>query len=242
MKKIILSVISIPITLLFSVNKIFEYYSTGHSSDSLMQSILNANSIDELFLQGFCVGCVIPLMFALIWGIYFYRDLQIGGVYIFVRQKSRLKWYWKRCLSIFIYCVVYTLLFVFIKDILCFGFSSKIFDKNNIISVLKICLSSLQIGLICAVIINFFAIFFGSNIGYLLGIIIDLSLLGAGFLFRFSTSVYASVNPFTAYIRSFESDFNIIELIIQTMSIVLTFTLGYYAVKKMDIGLVNKEI
>lgn len=242
MKRIIMSVISVPIALLFSAGEIFKHYNTNVFTDNLMQSILGSESADEIFLQGFCVGCIVPLMFAVFWGTYFYHDLQIGSVYIFTRQKSRLKWYVKHCLSLVMYCAVYSILFILTKYIICFGFSSELFFRHNIISAIRICLSSIQIGLVGAVIINFFVIFVGSSVGYLLGSGLNVAILGAGFLTRFSQPILMSANPFTAYIRSFWGGFNGTELLVQLISTVLFMLLGYLAVRKMDIGLSNKEM
>ena len=242
MKKIIMSVISIPIALLFSVGEMFRNNNANEISNNLMQSILNSESADEIFLQGFCIGCIVPLMFAVLWGTYFYHDLQIGSVYIFTRQKSRIKWYVKHCLSLVMYCAVYSILFTAVKYIICFGSSSELFRSNNIISAVRICLSSIQIGLVGAVIINFFVIFFGSSVGYLLGIVANAAILAAGYFTRFSKHIMMSANPFTAYIRSFWGGFNATEFLIQLISILLIMLLGYSAVRNMDIGLSNKEI
>lgn len=242
MKKIYFAFLSFPIVLIFSAAEIFEVTNTNQIFGNIMQSILGSESADEVFLQGFCVGCIVPVLFSVFYGTYFYHDLMIGGVYIFTRQKSRIKWYISHCLRLTVYAVIYSVIFTLTKYCISFGFSSNLITIQNIVSSINICISVIQIGIVGAIIINTLVILFGSGIGYSAGIGIIFCLLGAGYVTRFSNAVLMSVNPFSSYIRAFGGGFDTIRFFVQITSIILVLSLGYISVRKMDIGLSNKEI
>ena len=64
MKKIYFAFLSFPIVLIFSAAEIFEVTNTNQIFGNIMQSILGSESADEVFLQGFCVGCIVPVLFS----------------------------------------------------------------------------------------------------------------------------------------------------------------------------------
>ena len=75
MKKIYFALLSFPIVLIFSAAEIFEVTNTNQFFCNIMQSILGSENADEVFLQGFCVGCIVPVLFSVFYGTHFYPPI-----------------------------------------------------------------------------------------------------------------------------------------------------------------------
>ena len=117
-------------------------------------------------------GMLEIVIFSLLFGAHLYHDLYENSVYIFIRQKSRSRWYAKRAAELFLFSVVYSLLFVGGTFLLCRFYTGQRVDTETAeifaVTYILIALFSFWITLM----INITAVFTGSVTAFLIHYII----------------------------------------------------------------------
>ena len=73
-------------------------------------------------------GLMEVIVFNLLFGTYIYHDLYENSIYIFIRQKSRIKWFINRSFQLFAYSAVYNILFILSTFLLCVVYSNQEID------------------------------------------------------------------------------------------------------------------
>ena len=188
------------------------------------------------------------IIFNLLFGSYIYRDLYENTVYIFVRQKNRVAWLWKRAAGLLLYTMFFHVLYTGMIFGLCLNFSKYEMDKLAIeiffITYVMLVLYTYWITLI----INLLAIRMGETFAFIITYIgtLLLSVLAITHekipvLKEFP--VLLKFNPVAAMALHWENGVEeaALHMVYFVILIVLTLVIGSLVMQRVDIGLENKE-
>lgn len=116
-------------------------------------------------------GLVVPIVFNVIYGTFFYRDMHISSTYMYVRCRSKLAWYIRKCLQLIMLAAIYILISVSSAAVLS-GICSGEKITESILSVLITSYASLlTFTVITTLIINILALYTGTAVAFIINYI-----------------------------------------------------------------------
>lgn len=193
-------------------------------------------------------GLMEVIVFNLLFGTHIYRDLYENSIYIFIRQKSRIKWFVNRSFQLFVYSAVYNILFVLMTFLLCVIYSKQEID---IVAVRIVVITYILIQLFSfwtTLMINLLAIRIGATASFITNY---MTLLALSFLAVNYESVpiiknipfFLSLNPVTNVTINWNDGIGkgLYPAFYFLILIGTTMLLGGKIISKMDISLENKE-
>ncbi len=232
-------------------------------SNLLIPGVYMEIPVAELFLQNIFAGnpsrentdVVIAMfglleiiIFNLLFGTYIYRDLYENTAYIFVRVKSRSRWFFKKAKALFVYSGIYNALFLGSTFLLCVGYSQSAIDK---VAVRLLIITFILIQLFVfwsTLLINLLAIGVGATKAFLINYIM-LALMSAGavnfekipLLNQFP--ILLKLNPVANVVINWNDGMGkgLIPAIYFVVIIIITYEMGRRMILGMDIGINNKE-
>lgn len=249
-KNLLKILIFIPIVLFRKIDVIFSRMRFDIPvAEFFVQNMFSGNpSRQNTNLTLVMFGLFEIILFCLLFGEYIYKDLFGSGVYIIVRQKSRLKWFLRRCAELFIISILFSIVFVGINFIIGLWFSRYSIDYMAIkVLVLTLILVSL-FSFWQVLMINLVAIGFGSTISFSINYIIltVLSLLAVSYekipiirnfplLLKLNPVSNVTINWFAEWGETLMPVLYFIALL------ALSIFIGNRVIKSIDISLKNNE-
>ena len=188
------------------------------------------------------------VVFNLLFGNYLYRDLYENTDYIFVRYPNRIKWFLPRAKRLALYTILYVFLFLGITFVLCANFSSGEIDETAIwvlfITFIMLCLFTYWTTLI----INLLSMRLGSTMAFisLYIVMVVLAALAIGhekIPVINKCPLLLKLNPIANVVIQWESGSkeSLFHAVYFICLIMITLCVGGVFVKRIDIGLINKE-
>lgn len=193
-------------------------------------------------------GMVEIILFSLLFGVYIYKDLFGSGIYIITRQRSRIKWFFRRCAELLMSAALFSIMFVGTTFIISVNCSKHGVDP---LAVKLFLLTGVLVTLFAfwqTLMINLTAIRLGSTIGFVVNYIALtlLSLLavshekipvlnGLPLLLRLNPVANVTIN------WAAEWGETIMPVVYFIALSVLTMLIGMRRVENMDISLQNNE-
>lgn len=232
-------------------------------SNLLIYSNKSTMPIAELFLQNMfsgnpsrtntnivivMFGLVEVIVFNLLFGTHIYRDLYENSIYIFVRQKSRWKWFLNRSAQLFLYSAVYHGIFVFLTFLLCMNFSNLSLDAVAI-RVLLTTYTLIQLfAFWTTLVINLLAIRLGSTASFIVNYVVLLVLSMAALKHEKIPVIQnmpfiLALNPVANVTINWNDGIGkgLFPALYFIILIIITVILGGIMILKTDISLENKE-
>lgn len=232
-------------------------------SNLLLPGINMETPVAELFLQNIffgnpsredtdvalaMFGMLEVIIFNLLFGAHIYRDLYENSIYIFVRVRSRSKWFFRKVVELFLYSGMYHLLFLGSTFWLCANYSEKPVDAVAV-RMLIITFVMLQLFTFWSTLcINLVAVCVGTIKSFMLNYI-ALTVFSAWaikfeaipLLNRFP--ILLQLNPVANVIVNWSSGLGtgLVPAVYFLVIIFLTYKLGVRLISGLDISITNKE-
>lgn len=197
----------------------------------------------------FAFFAILPILgFAVFNGTMIYENWNIDGIYIITRQKNRIFSFLKSSIRLFLNSFIGSIIYIFVPiSYSIIVMNGKPFNNSSVINF-KIFITVAVLCYFFAMSINIFSIMFGSNYGFLIGIILFLfsgslaqNLLDkSSFVIRLAITL---LNPFVPFYLSTMDRLSISLMMFYALiqcTIVTIF--GLFLIKRIDIGLSNKEM
>lgn len=167
-------------------------------AEFFLQRILSGNpSRSETKVAVVLFGMLEIVVFNLLYGSLIYRDLYENSAYIFVRQRSRRRWFVARSLELLAYGAVYALLYIGITFALCAGYSDQRVDAVAIKIVILTYILITLFTFWTTLLINLAAILVGTATSFVINYVL-LSFLS---LFAVEFETIPIVNRFPLLLR-----------------------------------------
>lgn len=220
-------------------------------------------SVAELFLQNVFSGSpsrthanIVIVMFGLfevvifniLFGSLFYRDFFDNSIYIFVRQKSRLRWYINRLWQLTLFSMIYNTIFIGITFVLSARYSKFGIDKEALYMFLLAFVMVFLFSLWTTILINLISIKTGSVLSFITNYI---ALTVCSFLAIFHEKVpivrnipiLLALNPVANVTINWGDGIGkgLLPSVYFIIIILITTILGYMVISRTDISLENKE-
>lgn len=188
------------------------------------------------------------IIFNLLYGSHIYRDLYENTVYIFTRQKNRIKWLCKRATELFLYTMLYHGLYTGIVLAICQDYSQYEIDalviKFFIITYVMLVLYTFWTTLV----INLLAFRFGETISFI-AIYIFTLLMSVVAIHHEKIPLIKEMpfllkwNPVANVVIQWEGGIEEVAFhaVYFILLIAITLLVGGVVIQRMDIGLENKE-
>lgn len=160
-----------PITIIYNLDMVLSQQRTTASLNDFfifstfdMQSILENKS---LILTMFNVALII--VFNLFFGTTIYREFADNGVYLFTRIRDRKKWFFKKAMKIVFYSGIYSLLYLIVTLCLCMIHKGQLLSWSVVPIFVLMWFALSVVTILTTMIINFFSIFHGEQVGFIVG-------------------------------------------------------------------------
>lgn len=188
------------------------------------------------------------IVFNLLFGNYLYRDMYENTDYIFVRYPNRKKWFFLHAKRLALYTTLYVCLFLGITFGLCVNFSTGEIDETAIwvllITYIMLCLFTYW----TTIIINLLSMHLGATMAFisLYIVMVVLAALAIGHekipLIN-QCPLLLKLNPIANVVIQWESGSkeSLFHAVYFICLISITLCVGSIFVKRIDIGLINKE-
>jgi hypothetical protein len=193
-------------------------------------------------------GLVEVIVFNLLFGTYIYRDLYENSIYIFVRQKSRGKWFHNRSAQLFVYSAVYHGLFVFLTFLLCMRYSNQRVDIVAIRVVLTTYILIQLFAFWTTLVINLLAVRLGATASFIVNYVVLLVLSMVALNHEKIPVIkdipfVLSLNPVANVTINWNDGIGkgLFPAVYFIILITITMILGGIMISKTDISLENKE-
>ena len=188
------------------------------------------------------------IMFSILFGVYIYRDLYENSVYIFVRQRSRIKWFLSKAVGLFLYCAIYNMLFVGIIFYLCTNCSGEEIDMVAVEILVITYIMILLFTYWMTIIINILSFRFGATLSFMINYVALLVMSALAVSHEKMPIINKSqmllkLNPVANVVIKWEDGImrGIYPALYFWVLIVITLFIGCIIAKNMDIGLENRE-
>ena len=167
-------------------------------AELFLQNIFSGNpSRKETKVVMVLFGMMEIVVFNLLYGSLIYRDLYESSAYIFVRQKSRRRWFAGKSLELLAYSAVYNLLFIGITFGLCVWRSEQRLDAVAVKIVILTYILATLFTFWTTLLINLTAILAGAAMSFVINYVV-LSLLS---LFAVGFETISIVNKFPLLLK-----------------------------------------
>lgn len=195
----------------------------------------------------FAFFAILPICgFMALNGSYIYNKWSLNGIYILTRQRKRIKSFLKDTIFLFFRAIIGGLIYLIVPAIYFAVVVRKNFYDQLEIS-LSVFISAVAICYSLSAIENYISILIGSSYGILGGIVIFLIFgsIGMGLIGKRTTICKAAAifDPFLSLYLSATDRISIMSVFVLTLTHTFLITIvGIVLIRKVDIGLSNKEI
>ncbi len=191
-------------------------------------------------------GLIVPIVFNIIYGTFFYRDMHINNTYMYVRCKSKLVWYIRKCIQLILLAAVYTLISVSSAAFLSSICSGEMISKSILAVLITSYMSLLSFTIITTFIINILALYVGTAIAfvinYLFLILMYYISIRIDYIHIGNIKVNMSyLNIMDNTIVPWRDEINYISIIINFFFVTIIAISGYLCCRSTDLCLRDKE-
>jgi len=138
-------------------------------AEMFLQNIFSGNpSREDTDIVIAIFGLLEVVIFNLLFGAYVYHDLYENSAYVFVRQKSRGKWFGKRAAELFLFSALYHLLLIGLTFLLCMGCSEQGVDSEAVRVLIITYVMILLFTFWTTLLINIVAILTGAAVSFVI--------------------------------------------------------------------------
>ena len=225
---------------LFNNDLLRDYFSSNMTDKSIIDSIFFVEDIGEIKIGMFFLSMIRPMVFAFYYGMFFYNNVTLSGIYGFIRYCSRRKWYFEKVIHVSFFALSFSIVSSFFLYFFTYGFLF-IFD----IHILKVfCLYTYLSFVYCmkgVLICNMLIICLGSALGYAMFIIFLSIEVIISFMVKAVESTVCSLMSSWDIYRLFYAELSFKECLFDSCTVGIILLLFYYLIKKCDMGLINKD-
>jgi len=161
--------------LLYGIFFSLYFKSNGNEKIDIFSFIATLGHVDIPNFTKECVPIVILdvfifYMFIIVFSTYMYRNFTCSSVYIFSRCESRIKWYLKECMKLFICTLLNTIAVLLGYFITCSFRYGVTYTKESIRLMCIFIIMNTLIMFACVLISNIFSIVFNNVIGIMVSL------------------------------------------------------------------------
>jgi hypothetical protein len=217
----------------------------------LFGRIMSQSETDTLTASMF--GITQSLLFAVLYGTYILRQCNLQGVYYFVRQKNRKKWFRQAIRNLFLITVLWSFLQVFTSFIGAMLQTGTAWDLQIFYLLILFLLVFVTFNSFVVLLVNVMSLYMGTVFSYIGAYAILIASNEIAVELKHET-VFSYFLPTEIYILRWEPDLcntvfefirmyskTIINMAATWLMMIIIFSLTLYRVSRMDIGLENKE-
>lgn len=218
-------------------------------AELFLQNIFSGNpSRQDTDIIVVVFGLLEVIVFNLLFGTHISYDLYENSVYVFVREKSRNRWFLRKTAELFWFSAIYNLLFTGLTFYLCVMYSELSIDMTACrVFVITYILMTL-FAFWSTLLINLFAVFVGSTSAFMINyvILILLSSVAIGFESIPVWNRYPillKLNPVSNVTLRWNDGMGkgLLPAVYFMILCMLTYMAGSIFISKKDISIENKE-
>lgn len=191
-------------------------------------------------------GLVIPIVFNVIYGTFFYRDMHISSTYMYVRCRKKLVWYIRKCIQLILLTAVYIFISVFSAAIMSSICSGEKFSESILAVLITSYMSLLSFTIITTLIINILALYTGTAIAFIINYVFLILLYYVSVRIDYINigNIKVNVSYFNILdntIVPWHGEIDYTSIIINAIYVIVIAIFGYLCCRSADLCLRDKE-